>query len=245
MEKIKINTYSKRIIADTITPVEVYLKIRDKFPNSLLLESSDYMQAGNNYSFICFNQTRFFELKNHIINFKYPGKKSKEIKMSNKPVSEYLNDYLEGYIVKASESKFISNGLFGYMSHESVKYQENIEFSEKKDDLDIPDIYYGFYQNIIAISLFNHEAHIYCNSYDNQNNISEVENIINSKNYSVFSYKNIGKKISNITDNEFIEYVEKAKEHCKRGDVFQLVLSRRFHQNFEGDEFNVYRSYVQ
>ena len=79
MEKIKINTYSKRIIADTITPVEVYLKIRDKFPNSLLLESSDYMQAGNNYSFICFNQTGFFELKNHIINFKYPGKKSKEI----------------------------------------------------------------------------------------------------------------------------------------------------------------------
>ena len=242
MEKIKINTYSKRIIADTITPVEVYLKIRDKFPNSLLLESSDYMQAGNNYSFICFNQTGFFELKNHIINFKYPGKKSKEIKMSNKPVSEYLNDYLEGYMVKASESKFISNGLFGYMSHESVKYQENIEFSEEKDDLDIPDIYYGFYQNIIAISLFNHEAHIYCNSYDNQNNISEVEDIINSKNYSVFGYKNIGKKMSNITDNEFIEYVEKAKEHCKRGDVFQLVLSRRFHQNFEGDEFNVYRS---
>ena len=128
------------------------------------------------------------------------------------------------------------------MSHESVKYQENIEFSKEKDDLDIPDIYYGFYQNIIAISLFNHEAHIYCNSYDNQNNISEVEDIINSKNYSVFGYKNIGKKMSNITDNEFIEYVEKAKEHCKRGDVFQLVLSRRFHQNFEGDEFNVYRS---
>ena len=98
MEKIKINTYSKRIIADTITPVEVYLKIRDKFPNSLLLESSDYMQAGNNYSFICFNQTGFFELKNHIINFKYPGKKSKEIKMSNKPISEYLNDYLDLFI---------------------------------------------------------------------------------------------------------------------------------------------------
>ena len=128
------------------------------------------------------------------------------------------------------------------MSHESVKYQENIEFNEEKDDLDIPDIFYGFYQNIIAISLFNHEAHIYCNSYNGENNIEEVEDIINAKNYSVFDYKNIGKKTSNINDNDYLEYVKKAKEHCKRGDVFQLVLSRRFNQNFEGDEFNVYRA---
>ena len=173
---------------------------------------------------------------------KYPGEKSKEIQLSNKSISEYLNDYINGYDVEKSETKFISNGLFGYMSHESVKYQEKIKFNEGKDDLDIPDIFYGFYQNIIAISLFNHEAHIYCNSYNGENNIEEVEDIINAKNYSVFDYKNIGEKTSNMNDNDYLEYVKKAKEHCKRGDVFQLVLSRRFNQNFEGDEFNVYRS---
>jgi len=242
MKKIKIKSFSKKIIADTITPVEVYLKIRDRFPNSILLESSDYMQTANNFSFICFNQTGFFELKNHSINLKYPGEKSKEIQLSNKSITEYLNDYINGYDVEKSKTKFISNGLFGYMSHESVKYQEKIKFNEGKDDLDIPDIFYGFYQNIIAISLFNHEAHIYCNSCNGENNIEEVEDIINAKNYSVFDYKNIGKKTSNINDNDYIEYVKKAKEHCKRGDVFQLVLSRRFNQNFEGDEFNVYRA---
>ena len=243
MKTIKINTYSKKIIADTITPVEVYLKIRDKFPNSILLESSDYMQAGNNYSFICFNQTGMFEVKNHVLNQKLPGYKVESIKMDNdKSITYYLNNYLNSFDTEKTNSKFITNGLFGYMSHESVKYQEDINFSSKKSDLDIPDIYYGFYQNIIAISLFNHEAHIFCNSHDDSNNLKEVDDIINSKSYSTFNYKNIGKKTSNISDEEFLEYVAKAKEHCKRGDVFQLVLSRRFNQKFEGDEFNVYRS---
>ena len=189
MKKIKIKSFSKKIIADTITPVEVYLKIRDRFPNSILLESSDYMQTANNFSFICFNQTGFFELKNHSINLKYPGEKPKEIQLSNKSITEYLNDYINGYDVEKSKTKFISNGLFGYMSHESVKYQEKIKFNEGKDDLDIPDIFYGFYQNIIAISLFNHEAHIYCNSCNGENNIEEVEDIINAKNYSVFDLR--------------------------------------------------------
>ena len=243
MKTIKINTYSKKIIADTITPVEVYLKIRDRFPNSILLESSDYMQAGNNYSFICFNQTGLFEVKNHVLNQKLPGCKVDTINMeTDKSITYYLNNYLDSFDTEKTNSKFITNGLFGYMSHESVKYQEDINFSSKKSDLDIPDIYYGFYQNIIAISLFNHEAHIFCNSHDDSNNIKEVADIINSKSYSTFNYKNIGEKTSNINDEEFLEYVAKAKEHCKRGDVFQLVLSRRFNQKFEGDEFNVYRS---
>ena len=143
MKRIKIKTYSKKIIADTITPVELYLKVRDKFPNSILLESSDYMQAGNNYSFICFNQTGFFELKNHKLNQKLPGENITECFLdNNKSISEYLNDYLNRFDNEKSKSKFISNGLFGYMSHESVKYQENIDFEDKKDDLEIPDIYY-------------------------------------------------------------------------------------------------------
>jgi anthranilate synthase component 1 len=52
----------------------------------------------------------------------------------------------------------------------------------------------------------------------------------------------VGKKSSNLTDEQFIEFVKKGKDHCYRGDVFQLVLSRRFSQGFKGDEFNVYRT---
>ena len=242
MKKIKLNNYHKKIFADTITPVEVYLKIRDIYPNSLLLENSDYMLANNNYSFICFNQIGYIKIKNNEITFSYPGEAVTSTQLSkNEKVSDVIHQYLDRFETSKSDFKFLNNGLFGFMSHESVKYFDSINI-ENKDDFDIPDIYYGLYQNIIAISQYNHEAHIFCNTIDNSSNLESIEAILNNKSYSVFSFKKDGQPESTITDNEYLDYVEKAKDHCKRGDVFQLVLSRRFMQKFSGDEFNVYRA---
>tara|TARA_B100001113_G_scaffold352479_1_gene353999 strand:+ start:901 stop:2298 length:1398 start_codon:yes stop_codon:yes gene_type:complete len=240
--KIKINTYHKKIFADTITPVEVYLKIRDIFPNSLLLENSDYMLANNNYSYICFNQIGHIKINDYAVECKFPGGdyESKELKKGVK-VSNIIHDYIGKFEIDNSKFKFLNNGMFGFMSHESIKYFDSIEIETKKD-FDIPDVYYGLYQNIIAISQFNHEAHLFCNTVDNSSNIDTIESILNNKSFSVFDFKKIGKSESEITDKEYIEYVNKAKEHCKRGDVFQLVLSRRYTQKFKGDEFNVYRA---
>jgi anthranilate synthase component 1 len=242
MKKIKLNNYHKKIFADTITPVEVYLKIRDIYPNSLLLENSDYMLANNNYSFICFNQIGYIKIKNNEITFSYPGEAVASMQLSkNEKVSDVIHQYLDRFETSKSDFKFLNNGLFGFMSHESVKYFDSINI-ENKDDFDIPDIYYGLYQNIIAISQYNHEAHIFCNTIDNSSNLESIEAILNNKSYSVFSFKKDGQPESTITDNEYLDYVKKAKDHCKRGDVFQLVLSRRFMQKFSGDEFNVYRA---
>ena len=242
MKRIKLNNYHKKIFADTITPVEVYLKIRDIFPNSLLLENSDYMLANNNYSFICFNQIGHIKIKNNEVDCSYPeGEDDSRILAKDEKISTVIHDYLEKFETTNSELKFLNNGLFGYMSHESVKYFDSVKI-EDKDDFDIPDIYYGLYQNIIAISQYNHEAHIFCNSIKESNNIDYIESILNNKSYSVFNFKKSGESESPITDDEYIEYVKKAKDHCKRGDVFQLVLSRRFKQKFSGDEFNVYRA---
>ena len=242
MKRIKLNNYHKKIFADTITPVEVYLKIRDIFPNSLLLENSDYMLANNNYSFICFNQIGYIKIKNNEVNCSYPeGEDESRMLAKDEKISTVIHDYLENFETTNSKLKFLNNGLFGYMSHESVKYFDSVKI-EDKDDFDIPDIYYGLYQNIIAISQYNHEAHIFCNSIKESNNIDYIESILNNKSYSVFNFKKSGESESPITDDEYIEYVKKAKDHCKRGDVFQLVLSRRFKQKFSGDEFNVYRA---
>ncbi len=240
--KIKINTYHKKIFADTITPVEVYLKIRDIFPNSLLLENSDYMLANNNYSYICFNQIGHIKIKDYNVECKFPGGdyESKELKKGEK-VSSIIHDYIEKFEIDNSKFKFLNNGMFGFMSHESIKYFDSIEIETKKD-FDIPDVYYGLYQNIIAISQFNHEAHLFCNTIEKSSNIDTIESILNNKSFSVFDFKKIGNSESEITDKEYIEYVNKAKDHCKRGDVFQLVLSRRYTQKFKGDEFNVYRA---
>jgi anthranilate synthase component 1 len=159
----------------------------------------------------------------------------------NEKVSDIIHDYLDKFQTVESNFKFLNNGLFGFMSHESVKYFDSIKI-DNKDDFDIPDIYYGLYQNIIAISQYNHEAHIFCNTIKNSSNIESIEAILNNKSYPVFNFRKKGNSESKITDNEYLEYVRKAKEHCKRGDVFQLVLSRRFIQKFSGDEFNVYRA---
>ena len=243
MRKYKLNSYHKKIIADTITPVEVYLKIRDVFPNSLLLESSDYRSSNNNFSFICFNEIGSIKIKDFVLEEKFPdGKTSSEKLKESLNIPDIIHKYLDNFDIDQNEHTFVNNGLFGFVSHEAIKYFENISLSEDKEDLNIPDIFYGLYQNIIAISLYNHEAHIFCNSFDKENNIETIENILISKSYPVFGYNNIVEKTSDISDNDFIEYVNKAKSHCKRGDVFQLVLSRRFKQKFEGDEFNVYRS---
>ena len=243
MRKYKLNTYHKKIIADTITPVEVYLKIRDVFPNSLLLESSDYRSSNNNFSFICFNEIGSIKINDFVLQEKFPdGKTSSEELKQSVNIPDIIHKYLDNFDIDQNEHTFVNNGLFGFVSHEAIKYFENISLSEDKEDLNIPDIFYGLYQNIIAISLYNHEAHIFCNSFDKENNIETIENILISKSYPVFNYNNVGEKTSDISDNDFIEYVNKAKSHCKRGDVFQLVLSRRFKQKFEGDEFNVYRS---
>ena len=123
MKKIKLNNYHKKIFADTITPVEVYLKIRDIYPNSLLLENSDYMLANNNYSFICFNQIGYIKIKDNEVTSSYPGEEINSKMLSeNEKISDIIHNYLDKFQTVESEFKFLNNGLFGFMSHESVKY---------------------------------------------------------------------------------------------------------------------------
>ncbi|MPT36163.1 MAG: anthranilate synthase component I family protein, partial [Flavobacterium sp.] len=138
--------------------------------------------------------------------------------------------------------KFINNGLFGYISYDAVRYFEKLTLTKKQGDLHIPDLYYAVYQNIIAINHFKNEAYIFSHSVDNQNNISEIEQLLFAKNFASYAFDTEGDVLSNLTDAEFKQQVTLAKQHCYRGDVFQLVLSRRFSQAFKGDEFNVYRA---
>ena len=135
MKKIKLNNYHKKIFADTITPVEVYLKIRDVYPNSLLLENSDYMLANNNYSFICFNQIGYVKIKNNEVTCSYPGKEIHSKMFSeNEKVSDIIHDYLDKFQTVESNFKFLNNGLFGFMSHESVKYFDSIKIDNKDEN---------------------------------------------------------------------------------------------------------------
>jgi len=128
------------------------------------------------------------------------------------------------------------------MNYDSVQYFENIEFDSNKNEISIPDIFYSFYSNIIIINVFNNEAILIHHSLDEKNNLDTIEDCIRSNKSSKYNFEKSGKISSNLNDQEYIDLVKKGIKHCKRGDVFQIVLSRRFKQSFEGDEFNLYRA---
>lgn len=242
-KKYKLVSTHKKILGDTLTPVSIYLKIRDEFPHSLLLESSDYDARANNFSYICCNPIAFISVSNGEIEYSYPdGAKYKKKLEKKDSVPNLVQSFSRQFESEKYPFKFITNGLFGFIAHEAVSHFETINLNKDKTKFDTPEIYYAVYQNIIAISLFNHEAHLFSHSLNGEDNLNHIEQIIKRDNIATYQFEKAGEKSSNLTDDEFLELVKKGKEHCFRGDVFQLVLSRRFSQGFTGDEFNVYRT---
>jgi anthranilate synthase component 1 len=244
MKLFNLHTHYKKILADTITPVSIYLKIRDKYPNSILLESSDYHANDNSFSYICFNPIASIKIKNEIITQQFPdgGQLINNIDKQTS-ITDFIHGFTQRFKIHSDEQfKFINNGIFGYMAYDAVRYFEDIDVSKKAGHQDIPDIYYAVYQNIIAINHHKNEAYIFAHCFESENNIEEIYQLITSKNFAAFNFYKEGETTSNLTDNEYKEQVELAKKHCARGDVFQLVLSKRFSQKFKGDEFNVYRA---
>jgi len=243
MKTYKLKTYSKKILADTITPVSVYLKIRDKFPNSILLESSDYHANDNSFSYICFNPIASIKVDNNLIFKSFPDGSSSQLEASRENVTNEIHQFSQQFEAETNpDYKFIHNGIFGYTAYDAVKYFEDIAISKKEDSLEIPDIYYAVYQNIIAINHFKNEAFIFAHCFDAENNCETILQLIQTKQYASYNFSTKSDITSNLTDNEYKQHVELAKKHCARGDVFQLVLSKRFSQEFSGDEFNVYRA---
>lgn len=243
MKTYKLHTHYKKILADTLSPVSIYLKIRDKFPNSMLLESSDYHGNDNSFSYICCNPIASIKMQGNIITKTYPDHTKEIATIKNSEVTREIHQFTKQFETQTNdEFKFINNGLFGYTAYDAVKYFETIELSNKENSIAIPELQYAVYQNIIAINHFKNEAYIFAHCYENENNIDELHHIISMDRFAVYGFETTNTIESNLTDNEFKNHVEIAKKHCKRGDVFQLVLSRKFQQKFKGDDFNVYRA---
>ena len=188
MKTFTLNTNYKQILADTITPVSVYFKIRDQFPNSLLLESSDYHGNDNSFSYICCNPIASIKIENEIIFKKFPDGSSETISIEvNTDIPQIIQEFSGQFQSEKNDFKFINNGLFGYISYDAVRYFEKVTIAKKENSNTIPDVYYAVYHNIIAINHFKNEAYIFCHSLDEQNNISEIEQLLQSQN--IASYK--------------------------------------------------------
>ena len=241
--KYKLRTYYKPILADTITPVSVYLKVRDRFPNSILLESSDYHANDNSFSYICCNPIAAITIENEKITERFPDNTVREATLSKEAdVTQILDDFSGRFEVENHDFKFITNGLFGYIAYDAVRYFESVKISNKPNSASIPDIHYAIYQNVIVINHFKNEAYLFAHCFNQKNNLHELEQLLKVQSLATYNFSMNDSPQSNLTDDQYKEQVEMAKKHCQRGDVFQLVLSRRFSQTFKGDEFNVYRA---
>jgi anthranilate synthase component 1 len=242
VQKTNIKTISRKRISDTVTPVGLYLRFRDKYANTLLLESSDYHSKEESFSFICIEPILSMKVEKDTFSV---AKKGEQIysKSISKNFYQLFNQFSSSILLDCDEALKSFNGLYGYTTYDSVQYFETIELNVPDAPSAIPLMQYSFYRFIIAINHFNDEMILIENIENGEDTrIEEIQTIIDAQVFNTQKFEMVGEESSNCTNEDFKEYVRKAKSHCKRGDVFQLVLSRQFQQEFKGDEFNVYRA---
>lgn len=234
------------MLADVYTPVSIYLRIRDKFPGSILLESTDSHASENSYSFIAIKPIAGIEVTStDIFEFKYPNREP-ERRQLNSPaeVLKEMDTFLQRFkFVEKSPVPF-TEGLYGYSTFDAVQFFETIRFQQRATNGNtIPLMRYRFYQYVIVINHFKDEMYLVENAIDGvESEFDQIESLIRIKDFPAYPFAAKGEEFSNMTGEQYMQMVEKGREHCFRGDVFQIVLSRSFHQQFSGDEFNVYRA---
>jgi len=258
MRKIEIQTVCHKLLSDIHTPVGIYLRLRDRFRDTILLESTDHHVAENSYSFICINAIAGIEITDsQRVEMKLPGQPPERSVLGDlSETPKLLWEFMQRFENERSEEKSVRaiQGLFGYTTYDAVQFFDTIQFRDRRSaagngnsresaKAPIPLMRYRLYQYVIAVNHFRDELHICENKIAGlESELPLVESLIRSKDVPVFPFQPVGGERSNMTDEEYREMVSQGVRSCHRGDVFQIVLSRRFEQGFTGDEFNVYRA---
>ncbi len=249
--KYKIQTRSKRLLADTLTPVSIFLRLRDQYKYSVILESADYHAMQNSFSYIACDPVASIVIDQDMVKKVFPdGSQEQYVLENRKDAVKTLQDFAACFEATETGHGFITNGLFGHMTYDSVAYYEDIEIQPKSPETAIPSLIYRVYRYVVAINHFKDELHILEHTYLKdgvpvrpvENGLETIELFVNTPKFSHRNFKISGEEQSNISDEHMREIIETCKRHCHRGDVFQIVPSRRFSRTFEGDDFNVYRA---
>ncbi len=245
MKKVPVRIEQRKILADIITPVSIYLKVRDVYPNSLLLESSDYHSKENSFSFICMDPLAEFSVNRGEVNIQLPGQNPiQEVVTATNNVVDQLSEFISAFDIDASGEEMLVDGVFGYSTYDAVQYFEEIRFkSPMPEKEEIPEVRYNFFKYVMAVNHLTNELILFEHIVNGEESaIDQVTSLLRNRNIATYGFDVTGKESSNLTDDDYRKMVTKGKEHCFRGDVYQIVLSRQFQQSFTGDDFNVYRS---
>jgi len=243
MKQIKLKTAITKHLADIITPVSLYLKVRDHYTQAVLLESNDFSSAEDCFSFIGLQAMAEIMVQNGVITQRLPDGSATTIPVQNtRTVPEELLRFTQQFEVDNPSSLGRFNGFFGHVGFDGVQYFDTLEFDPAKRKIDLPDIRFTLHKYIIAINHYKNELYILENLLEGEEpSTARLESLLLSQKIPAHQFQLEGAEKSNLTDEGFKELVSIGKKHCQMGDVFQIVFSRQFSQAFKGDDFNVYR----
>ena len=243
MKQYDYKTVSRTMLGDLHTPVSTYLKVRDIFPQSALMESSDYHGSENNRSFIALCPLASVSIDHGTAIFRLPDDSREEHPITDAyRVENALNDFRARFRVEGEYSNYC--GLYGYTSFNAVRYFENIPVKDSREATnDAPDMLYILYKYLIVFNDFKNEMLLLeMLAPGETSGLDQVQQAIHNRHYTAYDFRAIGPTTSPLTDEEHKANIRRGIAHCLRGDVFQIVLSRRFEQRFTGDDFKLYRA---
>lgn len=243
MKQYNYHTHSRTLLGDLHTPVSVYLKVRDLFPQSALMESSDYHGSENNRSFIALCPLASMSVEHGKAVFRLPDGERSERELSDAhSLNEAMNDFMKRFCIRGEYSHYC--GLYGYTSFNAVRYTEGIAVKDSREDInDAPDLLYIIYKYIIVFNDYRHELLLLeMTGEEEESNLERIVKAIQDRNYTAYDFRAVGPVTSTLTDEEHKVNIRRGIAHCLRGDVFQIVLSRRFEQAYVGDDFKLYRA---
>lgn len=233
-------------LADTETPISVYLKLRDRFAETLLMESADHSQPENDFSYICCAPLAGISLQDDILEQSFPDGHKTCTPMTEVPsLTAAIEAFLQCFSVEEHPYHFEVNGLFGYLNYDTVRYFEQIKLkAQTTASTAIPDIRLNLYRFVIVFDHFRNELYtvVLGDPEHAEEDIKRIGQYIDHQSVPSYPFKTTAAERSDFEDEEFLEVIEKGRRHCLRGDVFQVVLSRAFETAFSGDDFNVYRA---
>ena len=240
MSTFNYTTTSKTILADLYTPVGVYMRLRDLYPQSALMESSDYHEKDNSRSFIGIEPMASVAIGHGMATITYPDGTTLQHEVNKDYRSDKaIHELIDRIHVEGDDAKLC--GLFGYTSFNAVRYFEDINVKdETQAKNDAPDLLYILYKVVIVFDHFNNTIKLV--SLEGETKLDDVVKAMNKANVKAYDFHPVGDVRSTLTDDEHRENIRRGIKHCLRGDVFQIVLSRRFIQQYEGDDFKLYRA---
>ncbi len=236
-------TVSKKILGDLMTPVSAYLKVRDAYPQSALMESSDYHGGENAKSYIGLHPIAQVSIEHGVGVARYPdGNVMRRDILSNADCAQTINDFLHSFCITGDDARYV--GLFGYTTFNAVRYFENINVKdETQAENDAPDMLYILYKDVVVFDHFRNEVTlIELMQEGEEHDLEQLERDLGSRAYQTYDFRPVGDFWSTLSDDEHRDNIRKGIAHCLRGDVFQIVLARRFKQKYEGDDFKLYRA---